>query len=147
MHRPLTAGVTLIELLVTLAIIAILALIAYPSYQGQVSRTWRMKAVGCLEELTQGMERRFNGKMSYIGTAPPPNGCVVNGDPDWVVPDEALASRYAFGFVAEPTATTFTLFANPIGQQATSDATCGRLTITEAGLRASADATDGARCW
>lgn len=141
-------GITLLELLITVSIIAVLALIAYPSYQNHVGRVWRMKAVSCLEELAQGMERRFNGAMSYVGTAPPPNGCVVNGDPDWQVPEAQLGARYQFGFAAEPTTTAFTLQAIPIGPQISDDDNrCGTLSLNETGVRSASANPDPAKCW
>ncbi|MCH5374909.1 MAG: prepilin-type N-terminal cleavage/methylation domain-containing protein, partial [Planctomycetes bacterium] len=100
-------GVTLLELLVVVAIIGVLAAVAYPSYQRSVGKTWRSRAIACLEEIAVGMERRFTVTMSFVGTAPPPNSCVINGSPDWVVVDEELERRYGFGFAADPEATTF----------------------------------------
>lgn len=142
------SGVTLIELLVTVAIIAILALVIYPTYQMQAGRVWRMQAIGCLEELAQGMERRFNTQMSYAGTGPPPNGCVVDGDPQWAVPDPGLAARYGFGFATAPNATSFTLVATPTAQQQADDRVdCRTLSLDQAGTRTNSASADPSICW
>ena len=146
-RRQQGRGMTLIEVLIVVAIIGILAAIAYPSYQGSMSRTWRMVAIGCLEELQQGMERRFNAQMSYVGTAPPPNGCVVNGDPDWVAPDDGLRARYVFSFATAPTQTAYTLVATPIDRQAVEDARCGALLLDQAGRRTHGGDQDKTDCW
>ena len=142
-----SAGVTLIELLVVLAIMGILAAIAYPSYQTQVARGWRTQAISCLEEMAQGMERRFTGAMSYVGTAPPGNSCAIDGSPTWAVLDADLAERYQFGFQAAPTRTAYRLRAVPIGRQATDDARCGTLTLDQAGRRSISGGTQVSDCW
>ncbi|WP_295886794.1 type IV pilin protein [uncultured Thiohalocapsa sp.] len=141
------AGVTLVELLVVVAIVGILAAVAYPSYQTQMTQSWRTQAIACLEEMAQGMERRFTGAMSYAGTAPPPNACALDGDPTWAVLDEDLARRYQFGFAADPDADSYTLQAVPINRQATADAACGTLSLDQAGRRGASGGAPVARCW
>lgn len=146
-HPHRTAGVTLIEVLVVVALVSILALLAVPSYQAQVNRTWRITAVGCLEELAQGMERRYTTRMSYAGTEPPPNGCVVNGDPNWVVPDERLAGRWRFAFAVPPTRDAFTLVATPSARQASPGPDCGSLSVDQSGRRAVSGRARMTDCW
>ncbi|WP_462328771.1 type IV pilin protein [Thiohalocapsa halophila] len=141
------AGVTLVELLVVVAIVGILAAVAYPSYQSQVMRSWRTQAIACLEEMAQGMERRFTGAMSYAGRAPPPNSCAIDADPNWAVLDEELANRYQFEFAEDPTANSYTLRAVPINQQAKADAGCGTLTLDQAGRRGVSGDRRAADCW
>jgi type IV pilus assembly protein PilE len=141
------AGVTLIELLVVLAIMGILAAIAYPSYQVQVARGWRTQAISCLEEMAQGMERRFTGAMSYVGTAPPGNSCAIDGSPSWAVLDADLAGRYQFGFASAPGRTTYGLRAVPIGRQAADDARCGTLSLDQAGRRGASGGAPVGDCW
>lgn len=141
------AGVTLIELLVVLAIMGILAAIAYPSYQVQVARGWRTQAITCLEEMAQGMERRFTGAMSYVGTAPPGNSCAIDASPSWAVLDADLAERYAFGFVSDPAQTGYALQAVPLGQQAAADARCGTLSLDQAGRRGASGGAPVGDCW
>jgi type IV pilus assembly protein PilE len=140
-------GVTLIELLVVVAIVGILASVAYPSYQVQVARTWRTQAIACLEEMAQGMERRFTGAMSYAGTQPPGNSCAIDASPSWAVLDADLAERYELGFVADPARTAYTLQAVPLGQQAVADARCGTLSLDQAGRRSASGGASAEDCW
>jgi type IV pilus assembly protein PilE len=141
------AGVTLVELMVVVAIIGILAAVSYPSYQRQVVVSWRTQAIACLEEMAQGMERRFTGSMSYVGDAPPPNACAINGDPSWAVLDQDLAQRYRFGFAVAPDADSYRLQAVPINRQAAADANCGALTLDQAGRRGISGGARVADCW
>jgi len=141
------SGFTLLELMVVVAIVGVLATIAFPSYQRSVAKTWRSHAVACLEELSVGMERRYTVAMSFAGTAPPPNGCTIDGDPSWVVPDEGLANRYGFAFAADPTATTYTLLAVPTDLQAGADIDCGTLSLSQSGERDVSGTAAIARCW
>jgi len=131
------------ELMIVVAIVAILAAVALPAYQDSVTKTWRNKAAACLTELSQSMERRFTGAMSYVGPAAapgelPPNTCTT---------DDGMAARYAFTFTADPTATVFELQAEPQGTQAARDERCGTLTIDQTGLRSVSGEGGAALCW
>jgi type IV pilus assembly protein PilE len=130
-------GYTLIEIMIVVAIVAILAAIALPGYQDSVRKTWRNKAASCLTEMAQSMERRFTAAMSYVGPALPGNACVV---------EDGMAARYAFDFVAPPTANAFTLRATPQGAQV-ADTLCAVLTIDQVGVR-TVSGTGGVNdCW
>ena len=122
--------------MITVAIVGILAAIAYPSYQDSVRKSWRANAASCLMELAQGMERRFTGSSSYVGTALPPSGCPTEG---------GMAARYGFSFPADPTAAAFTLRAVPVAGGPQASDTCGTLTITQTGQKGSAGTVSD--CW
>ncbi|WP_163650609.1 type IV pilin protein [Modicisalibacter sp. 'Wilcox'] len=123
-------GFSLIELMIVVAIIAILAAIAYPSYQRYVTDTWRGRAVACLAELAQGMERRYTSNMSYLVSGNkqplPSNQCVS---------ELSNENRYDVKFAdKQPKSQTFIIEAIPKGAQAP-DKECGKLSIDQTGQR------------
>lgn len=124
-------GFTLIELMITVAIVAILASVALPSYQSYIAKGRRDTAKACLMERAQYMERHYTTNMAYTGGASAPATPCVN----------ELAAHYVFDFDGAPTATAFTARATAQGGQATRDAACSPLTITQTGVKSPAN------CW
>jgi type IV pilus assembly protein PilE len=130
-QQYMALGFTLIELMITVAIVAILASVALPSYQNYIARGRRDTAKACLLERAQYMERHYTTNMAYTGGASAPaTPCVTE-----------LAAHYTFDFNGAPTATTFTARATAQGGQATRDAACSPLTVTQAGVKSPAN------CW
>jgi type IV pilus assembly protein PilE len=131
------AGFTLIELLVTLAIASILVAMAVASYDFAMVKTRRGAAKGCLAEAAQAMERHYTANFSYAGAALP----ACSSD---------VTDHYTLGFAAgEPTASTYRIEAVPQGRQASSDATCGTLTLDNTGVKGAGDnaAATVESCW
>lgn len=58
-------GMTLIDLVITLAVLAILASLAMPSWQAQVHRTRRSDAIVALAQLQQAQERWRSQRPTY----------------------------------------------------------------------------------
>lgn len=125
------AGFTLIELLTVVVIVAVLAAVAIPAYEDYVLRSRRSVAQSCLSELAQFMERYYTTNMQYhqdrsavpVAVVLPYLTC--RGD---------ISQYYNTGFMpGQPTATTYILFAQPIGSQASDD--CGDMTLSNTGAR------------
>lgn len=60
-------GVTLLELLVTLAVIGLLGSIAYPTYRAQLLRAHRSEAIEALLAAAAAQERHFLAQGRYAG--------------------------------------------------------------------------------
>lgn len=127
------AGVTLIELLVAVAIVGILAGIAYPSYQRYVARTHRNAAAACLSQYAQFMERFYTTNLTYLD-AEPVMGCQT---------ENSMNRHYTFAVTVGADGRSFVARATPVGAQATLDATCGVLSLDQAGGRSPANNA----CW
>lgn len=136
-------GFTLIELMIVMAIVGILAAVAYPSYNAHIVRTHRGAAQACLLEYAQLAERTYTTNLSYAGINPlPVLACVGE------VNRNANPARYTFT-APVATGTTFTVRATAGGVQATRDANCVQLDVTQQGARISRDANNAltTNCW
>lgn len=135
-------GVTLVELLVTLAILGVLSAIAIPSYQVVTQKARRHDAEDALMGLRQAMERHYARNGSYAGAAN------AGGVPQIFAsqtPLEGSGHYYDLRITGmEPGhELNYELVATPVETQ-TSDP-CGTLKLNQAGQRGSAR-TDG-QCW
>ncbi|MFO7902267.1 MAG: type IV pilin protein [Pirellulaceae bacterium] len=135
-----TRGFTLIELMITIAILAIIVGIAIPAYNGQVEKSRRADAIAGLLQAAQQMERCFTRTNTYLNCSIPetsPDGHYAIDDTNDTDGD------------ATRTATTYTLEANPTGDNASgaqeSD-NCGTFTLDHLGIKG-ADGADSDRCW
>ena len=131
--RRYESGFTLIELMITVAIVGILSAIAYPSYQQYLLRANRADAKAILMESAQFMERYFTTNNTYVGatvlSAVAPKGASVS------------SKKYDISFTDDPTASAYTLQAEPAGSQ--DNDTCGTLTLSSTG----AQTPTTAGCW
>jgi type IV pilus assembly protein PilE len=117
-------GFTLIELLITVAIMGILAAIAYPSYNDFVVRNNRAEAPRELVRLANLQEQLFVDSRSYTANI---SELGVGSTAIWTTPS---------GFYKISSAvvnSTFTLTAKAQGTQATNDADCSEITLTDTG--------------
>ena len=65
MAKRLSAGFSLIELMITVAIIGILTSIAYPNYQASIMKSRRVDAQGKLMSFANAMERYYTQCNTY----------------------------------------------------------------------------------
>jgi type IV pilus assembly protein PilE len=127
------AGVTLIELLITVVIVGILSAIAYPSYQTYVARANRAEAQGILMENAQFLERNYTTANRYDQDS----GGVATALPHATSPKSGTAKYNIAATYA--TSQSFTLTATPTGSM-TGDS-CGNLTLDNSGIKLPAN------CW
>ena len=130
--KQITAGFSLIEVMIVVAIIAIVAVIAVPSYTSYIERSKCTDAQGDLLELAQWMERRYASNFSYRTAA--------NAAPTLPFdesPQDASAAQAAFNItVATPDNSSFTLTAEPTARirDIADGGACGALTLDNAGV-------------
>ena len=140
------AGVTLIELMITLVIVGILASIAYPSYQDYLARANRAEAAAILLENAQILERNYttanrydNDQSDGLGDAP----VIIDQSPN-----SDGAAKYDITVVSD--ADSFTLSATPTatGPMADDDL-CETLTLDHTGKKDVANGATGSvsDCW
>ncbi len=134
-------GVTLLELMITVAIIGIIASVAYPSYQEFVMSSRRADGQATLMSFASAVERHFTINDSYVGIA---SGALPSAPAPSVFASEAPVDsndKYYDLRVTVLTASTFTLSAVP--KNAQSGDSCGTLTLTHTGARGAG----GSDCW
>lgn len=151
-------GLTLIELMVTVAVLAIIAAIGYPMYTAQVQKSRRVDVRAGVMELAMAQERErgtwggysepdtaINGITSADGLPAPDANSVFNDDLRRI--GAQYGEFYSFNITADNG--TFTIMATPVSPQ-DADTTCAVYTINQAGQKAAqndggADRTD--LCW
>ena len=139
-------GVTLIELLITVAIVAIIAAIAIPSYNTYVLRTHRTEAKSALLSMAAMQERFYSTQNIYASL---PNQLGYTGT---VWPINVGSNYYSINLPAPTAATTttpatYTLTATAINGQV-ADTACATLSVDQSGTQtATGSATATVDCW
>lgn len=133
-YKKKAVGMTLIELMISVAVIGILAGITYPSYQNYVLKAHRSSAMADLSKIQLEMERQYNG--NYVSAA---NSVLSGGICTFCEVDSA---RYTITIAK--TATTYTISATAAGAQ-TNDK-CGASSYTALTLNQVGEGSP-ANCW
>lgn len=134
------AGVTLVELMVTLAIVSILAAIAYPSYGGYVVKSNRSAVETFLFSVANKEEqylldaRQYAGTLETLGMATLPS---------------TVSGNYTVSVTVDNSATppSYTIKATPIGSQAIRDTTCAELTLKHDVTKGQTGTGSSRDCW
>ena len=118
-------GFTLVEVLIAVAIVGILASIAYPSYTDYVARSNRAEATAELLRYANMQEQYFVDSRSYANTMK-----LLGSSTDDV---DTESKNYKI--TVRTTNNGYRLTATAQSSQATNDASCKVMTITEAGVK------------
>jgi type IV pilus assembly protein PilE len=103
-------GFTLIELMVVVTVIAILAAFAIPNYVEQVRRSRRSEAIQTLQDLALRQERFRVDNATF--------GATANFTATTVLGTIPTSNYYTYSVPSAASPTTFTLRAEPVGNQA-----------------------------
>ena len=103
-------GITLVELMVSVAIIAILAAVAVPGYNRYSLRSYRTQAMTDLGICALAAERMRSDDFSYKNVAVP-GVCPLYSPSDQTI---AANARYQISVTVPPDFRTFTLRATPL---------------------------------
>lgn len=134
-------GVTLIELMITVAIVAILASIAMPAYNQYVAQSRRSEAKSALLELGQFMERYYTTNNAYNKTSGGVSTSLASSDlPYASVPKDGGTAYYSVA--VSSTSSTYTITISPTGVM-TGDS-CGNYTLNQTGSHSPAS---NSNCW
>jgi len=129
-------GLTLIELLITVAIVGILVAIAYPQYQHYITRTYRTRALQNLLLLSKDMQHYYRQQQNYLGAT------IVAIASNNITDDKHY--RYQ---IKELTAQSYQLIAIPQSTQAKRDPHCGNLMIDQLGEKNISGNAKLNECW
>jgi len=127
-------GMTLLELLISIAIVGVLGAIVYPSYTSYLIKSDRTEAQRELVNLANKMEQYFIDHRTYT---PDMRKLGMAADP-YIT----SSGKYSIDTSVQTTS-TFTLKATARGTQATNDKDCTTLSIDHTGKRTA----ESASCW
>ncbi|CAA9394581.1 MAG: Type IV pilus biogenesis protein PilE, partial [uncultured Ramlibacter sp.] len=145
-HR--STGITLIELMITVAVVAILAAIALPSYNSYVARAKRADARGQLMQAAQFMQRFYAANDNYQTARS--GQTVADVMPANLKQSPADSGSPVYTLTVVAGASTYTLTMAPVAGGSMAADECGSFVITSTGARSVSVSTDTAirdKCW
>ena len=123
--KRLSAGFTLIELMITVSIVGILVSIAYPNYQDSIMKSRRVDAQGALMGFANAMERHYTVNNTYPSAG-------TTGIYAATSPVDGGTAYYNLS-ISVSNSNSYQIQAAPTGAQATDK--CGTLTLDQTGAR------------
>lgn len=122
------------ELMITVAIVGILSSIAYPSYTKYVARANRTAVQSYMFNLSNKQEQYLLDARSYAA-----NLAALN-----VTAPKEISGKYTVTVTSDMTTTppSYMITATALGTQATKDASCTPLTLSNTGAK-----TPAVSCW
>ena len=121
----LSAGFTLLELMIAVVIVGILAAVAYPSYQSYVGRGYRAEAHSALHRLANLQEQYFLDQRQYAADL------TRLGESN----NPAVTTGGRYQIATAVTAVGFTLTATALSSQVSLDEGCPALTLSANGIK------------
>lgn len=128
-------GLTLIELMVTVAIIAIIAAVAVPAYEKQAQKSRRADGIALLMDAAAREERFVIDNNVYTTTMTGSTGLGLASA-------DSQKGYYALSAVLGADSLSYTLTAT--AQNGQENDVCGNLTLTSKGVRSSSASSN---CW
>ena len=139
----ISAGFTLIELMIVVAIVAILAGVALPSYQGYIQRAKRADAKTSLLDVRL-LQEKYRGNNPTYGTLAQIGAPALSADG---LSSTSADGHYTIAIVGTPTGTTYVATATPaVGGDQVGDS-CGTFAINASGELTTAGTYASAECW